>query len=436
MTNVSYRNIDKYPDRKVRFLRRLSVFRKLKTDRKFMMILLAVCMIETVLFIFGYKYISLQDWHWLGYSIITVSKNAAAVVYAVFLLLSFELMSTPSGSQKQEEGFYRIGLYNSARQVPALIYKNKKDGVTTFEYYCNGIPLSKFQEDKDKIEAVLNISIVNIKQGRSKSRIIVTSKSGKYVLPDFAEWDDAYLQKTDNMIVLGKDLNGLRIVKLDVTPHIQCGGSTGSGKTVLFRSVLYQLAKQQAKIYLVDFKGGVDFSKGVRERYQYITTKEEMLDVLNSLINEMERRKKLFADAECSNITEYNFNYPEKAVKRIMFASDEIAYAFQKKGLRGEEKDLVEFIESKMALLAQQSRFAGIHLWLSTQRGDAETIPPQIRSNMGVRICGRASDILSRVTIDNPLASEIPSDIRGRFVDDERNFFQAFYFNSDSSERM
>ena len=114
-----------------------------------------------------------------------------------------------------------------------------------------------------------------------------------------------------------------------------------------------------------------------------------------------------------------------------MLASDEIAYAFQKKGLPKEEREIVDAIESNMTLLAQQGRFAGINLWLSTQRGDADTIPPQIRSNMTIRICGRASEILSRVTIDNSLASEIPIHIKGRFVEDTEEMFQAFYYEGD-----
>lgn len=431
MNNTSEQSINiRVPqDYKVAWYRRISGLKKLKEDRKFLITFLLLISGEIILYFKTKTYFISQNWELLGYSLVEVSKIFAIVMLIVIILLTFEFMSIPIDTAKHQRGFRRIGLYNRARQTPALIYKSKRKEITEFEYFCNGIPLSKFNEEKETIESILNLSIIDIKQGKNKSRVIITAKSGKECIPEYIEWSNSYLQKQENKIVLGIDINGLKVIDLDSTPHIQCGGSTGCGKTILLRSALYQLHKNHVRIFLADFKGGVDFRQEEKAQYNYISSKSELLEALSKLAAEMASRKKLFAESECHNITEYNKKHPDIAVERIMLASDEIAYAFQKKGLKGADKEEVESIESKMSLIAQQGRFAGIHLWLSTQRPDADTIPSQIKSNMTIRICGRASEVLSRVTIDNTRASEISIDNKGRFVDDEERFFQGFFFD-------
>ena len=121
-------------------------------------------------------------------------------------------------------------------------------------------------------------------------------------------------------------------------------------------------------------------------------------------------------------------------MQRIILATDEVGEMFNKKGLKRAEKELVENIEKEMDTIARLGRAFGIHLWLSTQRGDADTIPPQIRSNLTYRVCGKASDVLSRLTIGNGLATEIRADQKGRFVDNSGDFFQAFDFKEPDSQ--
>ena len=67
---------------------------------------------------------------------------------------------------------------------------------------------------------------------------------------------------------------------------------------------------------------------------------------------------------------------------------------------------------------------------LSTQRPSADLIPGQIRTNLTLRICGRADDILSRIILDSPTAAEqIPLDAKGRFVTNMGQTFQGFLFD-------
>ena len=68
-------------------------------------------------------------------------------------------------------------------------------------------------------------------------------------------------------------------------------------------------------------------------------------------------------------------------------------------------------------MLARQGRAFGLHLFLATQRPDANLIPRQIRSNIDCKVCGRADSVLSSIIIDSTAAADlIPKDAQGRFV--------------------
>ena len=359
-----------------------------------------------------------------------ISYLTGILIGLAFIISYLIIMTTWFQSKRHRRRFVRIGLTNRARQTPVLISSERKNEEYRFEYYVAGIPISMMLDKKEEFESVMNLHISSILQGKNKHLIIVKATKGDTVLPDYIAWDDRYLRDNDNEIVLGINNFGEEVMDLSVTPHVQCGGITGSGKTVLLKNVLYQMRRKGAEIYLADFKG-VDFTFKEQEMYHCISEKEKLLELLESLVSEMNRRKELFRGNGTENILKYNQKNRDECIPRIILASDEIAYAFQKKGLKGHDKEVVDNIERNMELIAQQGRAFGIHLWLSTQRGDADTIPPQIRSNLTFRICGRASELLSRVTIDSPAASQIPSSLKGRFVDENDVFFQAFDFHEE-----
>ena len=87
-------------------------------------------------------------------------------------------------------------------------------------------------------------------------------------------------------------------------------------------------------------------------------------------------------------------------------------------------------IESRIATIARLGRAFGIHLLLATQRPDANILCGQIKNNISHRICGRADNVLSGIILDSTAAAEeIPSDARGRFIDNNGVIFQAYWFD-------
>ena len=159
-----------------------------------------------------------------------------------------------------------------------------------------------------------------------------------------------------------------------------------------------------------------------------------MLSYLDALIDELNRRKKLFASKEnCNNIVDYNENLlythnQSECLDRIVFAADEVAEILDKTGLDKAAKEQVAQIESRIATIARLGRAFGIHLLLATQRPDANIWSGQIKNNIAYRVCGRADNVLSMIILDSTAAAdEIPADARGRFIDSNGTVFQGYY---------
>lgn len=220
-------------------------------------------------------------------------------------------------------------------------------------------------------------------------------------------------------------------VTVDLTniPHILLGGSTGSGKSVLLKLLLMQSLRKGATVYISDFKGGVDFPKVWHERCRMCFDEATLLELLTGLVEELERRKTLFAEQEYPNLAAYNKGSGEH-LNRLIFACDEVAEVLAKTGMDKAQKERIGQIESKLATIARLGRAFGIHLILATQRPDAQLIPGQIRNNLDCRICGRAERVLSELVLDSTAAAEqIPKHARGRFLLYDGTVFQVYWLD-------
>ena len=115
-------------------------------------------------------------------------------------------LGTPFGAKEINEGLLRTGLINHAGETPLLIRKSfdKKTSETVMEFESNGIPLCDWENNKESIESILNIYIVEIRQGKKRNRIILKTVSGDIQIPWVVYWKDEYLSNKDFEIILGK----------------------------------------------------------------------------------------------------------------------------------------------------------------------------------------------------------------------------------------
>ena len=357
----------------------------------------------------------------------------ALLISGTFVILI--LFGTPYGFNKTSNEFQRIGMTNSAGEVPMLLTRTQDkshSNVEILEFDAVGIPLTEWEKERGYIEAALNVNIVKIIEGRNKRRILLHVVPADSGLPDFIEWNDSYLTDDNSTLILGKSQLGLESVDLSKIPHILLGGSTGSGKSILLKVLLVQSLKKNAIVSIADFKGGVDFPKVWHDKCKMCFDEDTLLTLLTGLTDELERRKTLFRDTGCANISEYN-KHSAVPLQRHIFACDEVAEVLDKTGLTKEQKERIGLIENRLSMIARQGRAFGIHLILATQRPDANILSGQIRNNIDCRVCGRADTILSQIILDNATAAEqIPKDKAGRFILHNGTVFQGFWVDDSN----
>ena len=362
------------------------------------------------------------------------ARNLLAVYLIAAGIAVTILILTPIGRRAIQEQLRSIGLINHADAVPELKRKSKdkqNPRISVWEFSSQGIPLKVWLDKQAAIETVLDVTIVNIKYGSGKSRILLYTVPARTDLPEMIDWSDKYLSPQSFILTLGVSFIGPVTVNLSKIPHILLGGSTGSGKSVLLKLLLMQAIKKDAIVCIADFKGGVDFPPIWHEQCRMCFEEQTTLELLTELVEELESRKKKLSASGQPNIDQCNKSTGEN-LHRYIFACDEIAEMLDKTGLTKEQKETVGKIESRLSMIARQGRAFGIHLILATQRPDANILSGQIRNNINCRICGRADNVLSQIILDSTAAADqIPKDASGRFLLHDGTVFQAYWFDDD-----
>ena len=365
-----------------------------------------------------------------------IAEFAARNIFATYLIVAgivvTILILTPIGKRSVQKQLQTIGLVNHAEAVPELKSKRKdkqNPKITIWEFTSQGIPLKAWKDKKEAIETALDITIVKMKNGSGKSRVLIHAVPAVSDLPDIIKWKDKYLSKQSFVLNLGESFTGPVTMDLARVPHILLGGATGSGKSVLLKLLLMQANKKGANVCIADFKGGVDFPPVWHKECRMCFEEQSTLELLTELAEELERRKRLLKAAGLPNIDHYNAATGDN-LKRYIFACDELAEMLDKTGLTKEQKEIAVKIESRLSVIARQGRAFGIHLILATQRPDSTILNGQIKNNINCRICGRADNVLSQIILDNTnAADQIPEDAQGRFLLHDGTVFQAYWFD-------
>lgn len=350
-------------------------------------------------------------------------------VVGVCVIMS--LVGTPKGASRTEKELARAGFTDETGESPMLLARRKAGKGVVLEFFSKQIPPVEYEKHREQLETVLNMKIVSFDMGRDMRHVVIKAIAAATDNRKMLPWQDSYLSGKDFELVLGEGYFGTESVDIAVTPHLLIGGGSGSGKSKLLKLILMQSIKKGAKVFLADFKGGVDYPLVWHKMCNIITEQGKLDSQLSQILDEMERRRNLLVETQTSNIGEYNEKMGE-ALPRMIVACNEIAEVLDKTGLAKEEKELVGRVESKLSMIARQGRAFGIHLVLSTQRPDAEIIKGQIKNNIGYRVCGRADKVLSQIILDSSKGAEMisPND-QGMFYSNTGTLFKAYYVEDD-----
>lgn len=188
-------------------------------------------------------------------------------------------------------------------------------------------------------------------------------------------------------IILGVDTFGeIMIADLRKLPHMLVAGRTGSGKSVLFNSILNSLKSavpaSECKFIIIDPKG-VDYDIWDSDKHLLEPVIKCDVDAATKKLQEVtelidERYQKL-QDNKVKNVEEYKKKTNKKDMPYIVVVIDEVA-------------DLMTCAKKQTELcvqyVAQKARAVGIHLIIGTQRPDA--LSGIIKANMPTRVSFQA----------------------------------------------
>ncbi|MDO5519827.1 MAG: FtsK/SpoIIIE domain-containing protein [bacterium] len=197
----------------------------------------------------------------------------------------------------------------------------------------------------------------------------------------------------------------------DSTPHYLIGGTTGSGKSNLLHNLIIsaccKYSPNELRVYLLDFKEGVEFSQYVNPKLKHamlVATEADTeygITVLKHLLDEKERRYAAFKNSGCKDIQGYRNKNSTALMPRILAVIDEFQVLFG-----NTQKDQTI---ATLEMIAKQGRACGIHLVLATQslKGiDFSTLGPQFGGRIALKCSAEDSKILlGGITSNNEEAS-------------------------------
>lgn len=221
---------------------------------------------------------------------------------------------------------------------------------------------------------------------------------------------------------IGLSLDGVFYHDFDVIPHMTVAGATRQGKSVLLKLILAHLVNSQpenAELYILDLKGGMEFGK-YRNLSQVKGFADDIPSAETTLRNVVARLK--------SDISRYAKNgytsvFEANDKRRIFIITDEAA----------------ELADSKTALesLSEITRIGGALGYrniFATQYPTADTLPRQVKQNSDARISFRLpTEVASRVAIDEGGAELLANPGRAIYRTHERHVLQVPFIDDNTA---
>jgi len=326
--------------------------------------------------------------------------------------------------------------------------------ITRYEVYpAKGVRVDKITSLERDIARATRAERINILApipGKDTVGIeIANSRKMKVGLRELLESDEWLNTKARIPLALGKDVYGNTIIAdLAQMPHLLVAGTTGSGKSVcinsLIASMLYRFTPEELRFVMIDPK--------VVEMQIYnnlphlivpvVTDPKKVLLALRYVVDEMEKRYKMFAKTGVRNITSFNARPKPKSQQELdaeaeakspsLFPGPGSANGFTDPEVRVPREDDIPLpdklhyivviideladlmqtapadVESAIARITQMARAAGIHMIVATQTPRADVITGVIKANIPCRIAFQvASKLDSRIIIENPGAERL-----------------------------
>jgi hypothetical protein len=322
--------------------------------------------------------------------------------------------------------FRNAGLCTHAGKLPKYISNSALDNaVFEMRFYTNGIPMKKFIEAKDYLEASF-FAIDDISPDFNNPHIVVIRYSSKS-LPSIVEFSRTPTF-TEGRFPIGLGRVGWIVTSFADVPHMLVGGGTGKGKSSFLRFIItYFLTRMRdVEVWHVDLKDGAEAAvfenvKNYRGTFEVATA----LRFLNELQFAIRDRMQFLAENKLFSIEDFYQKDSSKVIwskavqsrhdmKRIVLVIDEASSLFMA-GPRNASADSIK-ARTLAQIIGAKGRAAGIHLVIATQRPDLRSVDTNLKTHLTGRLAFRMADIASSTTIlDSARATKVSS-VSGRAI--------------------
>jgi len=204
---------------------------------------------------------------------------------------------------------------------------------------------------------------------------------------------------------IGTDRSGEKIyLDFEKRPHVIIAGATGFGKSEIVKliiTILTHIQPDNIKFHLADLKGGTELGrfKDMRQVLDFERRPDETEAMLERVKNDMEETLDWLYDNGFNSVKQAGIK------ERHFVIIDEAA-------------DIANKIKcvSLVTDIARRGRSAGYRLIYATQYPTNETLPSQVRANVGNRIVFRLeTGAQSLASLDEKGAESLP-EIEGRAI--------------------
>lgn len=287
--------------------------------------------------------------------------------------------------------FENCGLKNRKSQTPILKDEKHLNNVDIYSFKLPvGLTLSQVRGKIEEIADFFEVKIMDIQLRKKHGLMDLIVLKGD-IFKEYFKFKPLPVSEGIK-IPIGHFINSEYLEKMlvvdishDNIPHVFVASTTGGGKSNFISVAIYNwiLTKSplDIEIFLLDGKGGADYAQFMEAPHIYnnkcYSQGEEVLEILEMLVSEIERRNNLFFNKRIKNYQEYSEKIGKMPYLMIIF--DEYAsYA--------DDKNLYPKIQACVKKIASMGRSAGVHILVSTQDGRQAILDSMIKYNIPLKI--------------------------------------------------
>lgn len=368
-----------------------------------------------------------------------IFEIASSAVMASILGTAFYFKNGGGGNDhpKIENIAKNCGLVAKDGKTIRILRKTRKKGYTEFVYQIpQGLSfkdfkgrLDNFQDGLNSKKSVFDFSIADLKTINFKDDILqqvrdLLEKKKKLRKTVEMEYDGAlkvlvYNEPlTDCFLIdeialkkykgwevpIGLSRKGELKHNFEKRPHMIVAGATGFGKSEFIKLLITLLTNNKpdhVRFYLIDLKGGLELGrfKNMRQVIDFGKNPKDAKTILEKIQEDMNEKLDVLFEKGFKDVAEAGQK------ERYFVFIDEAADI-------ADDKGCMEIVTD----IARRGRAAGYRLIYATQYPTNETLPSQVRANIGARVCFRLeTNAQSRAVLDEGGAEELP-EIEGRAI--------------------